>query len=80
MHIHINMNIHTHVYTCTHTHTQEHIPQCLLDVLHRSELPELEVVSYAKQAAAAMIYLHQHNILHCDLAARNISFLEEEKK
>ena len=47
----------------------------LLDVLHSSEPSEIEVVNYAKQVAAAMDYLHHKlEVLHCDLAARNISF------
>ena len=49
--------------------------QRLLDVLHSSEVSETEVVNYAKQVAAAMHYLHHKlDVLHCDLAARNISF------
>ena len=54
---------------------QEHIPRCLLDVLHSSDVSEAEVLSYGQQLASAMTYLHQKDILHCDLAARNISFL-----
>ena len=54
---------------------QEHVSRRLLDVLHSSEVSETEVVSYAKQVAAAMHYLHHKlDVLHCDLAARNISF------
>ena len=54
---------------------QEHVSQRLLDVLHSSEVSETEVVNYAKQVAAAMHYLHHKlDVLHCDLAARNISF------
>ncbi len=52
---------------------QEHVSECLLDVLHRQELTEVVMLGYAAQAAAAMYYLHQCNVLHCDLAARNIS-------
>lgn len=57
-----------------HTHTQEHVSRRLLDVLHSSEVSETEVVDYAKQVAAAMHYLHHKlEVLHCDLAAKNIS-------
>ena len=60
----------------THTHTQlkEHMSQRLLDVLHSTDLSEIDVVNYAQQVASAMHYLHHKlSILHCDLAARNIS-------
>jgi len=52
---------------------QEFVPQCLLGVLHRGELADPEVVSYARQTAAALDYLHSQDVIHCDLAARNIS-------
>ena len=58
----------------TPSHMQEHVSQRLLDVLHSSEVSETEVVNYARQVAAAMHYLHHKlDVLHCDLAARNIS-------
>ena len=52
---------------------QEFVPQCLLGVLHRGELADPEVVRYARQTAAALDYLHSQDVIHCDLAARNIS-------
>lgn len=57
----------------TPVYPQEHVSECLLDVLHCQELSEAVLLGYATQTASAMYYLHQHNVLHCDLAARNIS-------
>lgn len=53
----------------------EYAGQSLLELLHRGEWGEKEVVGCAKLVASAMLYLHSLNFLHCDLAARNISFV-----
>ena len=53
---------------------QDYVPSCMLDVLHRGELLDVDVVKYARQVAFAVEYLHSQNVLHCDLAARNISY------
>lgn len=45
----------------------------MLDVLHRNELSDSEVLRHVTQVATGMEYLHSQDILHCDLAARNIS-------
>ena len=45
----------------------------MLDILHRGELSDADIVMYARQTACGMDYLHSQNVLHCDLAARNIS-------
>ena len=46
----------------------------MLGLLHHGELCDVEVFRYARQVAIGVEYLHSKNILHCDLAARNISF------
>lgn len=49
---------------------------CFLDSLHDGAASSPgEQLEYAFQVAAGMDYLHQNNVLHCDLAARNISSL-----
>jgi len=56
------------------TFFQEYVPSCMLDVLHHGELQDADVVKYACQVARGVEYLHSQNVLHCDLAARNISY------
>lgn len=47
----------------------------MLVVLHnQKELGEDEILRYISQVTEGMEYVHQQSILHCDLAARNISF------
>ena len=46
----------------------------MLSLLHHGELCDVEIFRYARQVAMGMEYLHSQNILHCDLAARNISY------
>ena len=46
----------------------------MLSVLHQRELSKEEVLHYVSQVSEGMSYLHQQSVLHCDLAARNISF------
>lgn len=52
----------------------EHLPYSMLDRLHSSDLSEGQVLSFVKQVSVGMEYLHSVDTLHCDLAARNISF------
>ena len=52
---------------------QEHVPHRLLDVLYSKDISEPDVLRYGRQLASAMQYLHQKEILHCSLAAKNIS-------
>ena len=47
----------------------------MLNFLHQGELCDVEVFRYSRQVAMGMEYLHSQAILHCDLAARNISSL-----
>ena len=51
--------------------SQEFLPDSLLDILHRGELSDSQVVSFARQSADAMAYLHCEGTLHCGLAARS---------
>jgi len=46
----------------------------MLSVLHQRELSKEEVLHYVSQVSEGMNYLHRQSVLHCDLAARNISF------
>lgn len=45
---------------------------CLVDMLREETLLQKEVLDRAMQVAAGMEYVHHHDILHCDLAARNV--------
>jgi len=45
----------------------------MLVVLHQKELSDDEELRYISQVSEGMEYLHQQSVLHCDLAARNIS-------
>ena len=54
---------------------QELLPHSMLSFLHNGELCDVEVFRYSRQVAMGMEYLHSQGILHCDLAARNISYL-----
>ena len=45
----------------------------MLDVLHREGLRKERVWGYLNQAVQGMEYIHSQGILHCNLAARNIS-------
>ena len=47
----------------------------MLHLLHQGELCDVEIFRYARQVAMGMEYIHSKKILHCDLAARNISYL-----
>jgi len=53
---------------------QELMKENMLSVLHQKELGKEEVLHYVSQVSEGMNYLHQQSVLHCDLAARNISF------
>jgi serine/threonine protein kinase len=50
----------------------ELLPHSMLNLLHHGELCDVEVFRYARQVATGMEYLHSQDILHCDLAARNL--------
>ena len=47
---------------------------CYLEVLREETLTTKEILDGMTQVAAGVEYLHHIGIIHCDLAARNISF------
>ena len=47
----------------------------ILELLQQTHLSNKEIVDRVLQVTAGMEYLHFNNIIHCDLAARNISSL-----
>ena len=49
-------------------------------VKRRGALPEHEAVSYIKQVANALAYLHQHKINHLDVKPANIMVRKEDNK
>lgn len=50
---------------------------CYLDLLREGALSQREILDHITQVAAGVEYLHHLDILHCDIAARNISTLSE---
>ena len=51
----------------------------LFHILHKKNImmSEMKAFTIAKQIAIAMHYLHQQNILHCDLKSQNILIKED---
>ena len=50
----------------------EKMSGCFLDLLRESILSYKDILDKVMQVAAGMEYIHFQNILHCDLAARNV--------
>ena len=47
----------------------------ILELLQQTNLSNKEILDRVVQVAAGMEHLHYKDIIHCDLAARNISSL-----
>jgi serine/threonine protein kinase len=48
---------------------------CYLDLLREGSLSPKDILNHITQVVAGVEYLHHLDIIHCDIAARNVSTL-----
>jgi serine/threonine protein kinase len=64
-----------------HYLVQEYIPGCkLTQLIDRQHFTEAEIETFLQQMLQLLVYIHSHNLIHCDIKPENIILCQTDRR